>query len=785
MGIIVLLALLCGVSSSQDIPLVEGEAIAGVYKDLNQIRMDLVEHSLLQGKLFKDEKLLDIGSAEWGPIEIRKGEKFRVDCYLHFEVDSDQEKVMILEAGGHSHVFVNGTPRMGNPHYGVSDEGRVPIPVKLKEGTNHLLFLVRKGNGFKATLKPVEKEVSLSFVNKSKWEPTLPSLISGRKYSGWGGVDIINAGDRLTGLKILARVGDREVETSIHPIHEHSISRASFRIKAPASNKATLHLELKNSEEVLDSLEVPLEVVNPKAKRVVIRKTFRSSVDGSIQSYRITPAKNPEGAGILVACHDSGRGTKDICDMLPRKKWCHIVAPMNRRPIGFSYEDWGRLDVLEALEDAKRQLPHDPKKIYICGLGMGGHGAWAFMAWYPGMFAAGGPSGGYLSIWDLEEPKLNFRSSRTGEILWRSCSQSRIKQLWMGNLSKTPVYVLHGQLDRTVRVHWSRRAVKLLKGHPNLKYHEEKGASHRWKRDGIPFMACVNWPQMFKFLRKQQIGTGEKISFTTANPGVSSQCHWVGIEQQKKFHKRSKVTASKDGDSARVTTTNVQALWVDAIGTVRLDKQSFEVSGKAWFRKKGGKWSPGRPPQSEKSSLRTGPFKEAFTNEAVLVYGTQGSDEESKANFEAARFHQETFFYHGNGNFPLIPDEEYKPGYGNIILYGNSRTNSAWEGLLGGSPVQVGSTVKVRNKRELTGDLAVLLVRPKPGCDTSLVGVVSGTTAKGMRMAGMFPIFTAGIGYPDLVIADISMLDKENGNVKFAGFFGNDWSVENGEFVGE
>ena len=34
-----------------------------------------------------------------------------------------------------------------------------------------------------------------------------------------------------------------------------------------------------------------------------------------------------------------------------------IVAPTNRRPRGFNWEDWGRLDALEVLEIAKNSFP--------------------------------------------------------------------------------------------------------------------------------------------------------------------------------------------------------------------------------------------------------------------------------------------------------------------------------------------------------------------------------------------------------------------------------------------
>ena len=68
-----------------------------------------------------------------------------------------------------------------------------------------------------------------------------------------------------------------------------------------------------------------------------------------------------------------------------------IVAPTNRRRYGFDWQDWGRLDALEAL-DWMSTPEIDPDRIYLTGHSMGGHGTWYLGALYAHRFAAIAPS---------------------------------------------------------------------------------------------------------------------------------------------------------------------------------------------------------------------------------------------------------------------------------------------------------------------------------------------------------------------------------------------------------
>ena len=67
------------------------------------------------------------------------------------------------------------------------------------------------------------------------------------------------------------------------------------------------------------------------------------------------------------------------------------------------------------------------------------------------------------------------------------------------------------------------------------------------------------------------------------------------------------------------------------------------------------------------------------------------------------------------------------------------------------------------------------------GAPSGAVAVVAGTGDAGTRLVRTMPYWVSGIGYPDLIVFGADMLDGNPQGVRAAGFFGNDWSVENGE----
>ena len=127
----------------------------------------------------------------------------------------------------------------------------------------------------------------------------------------------------------------------------------------------------------------------------------------------------------------------------------------------------------------------------------------------------------------------------------------------------------------------------------------------------------------------------------------------------------------------------------------------------------------------------------------MLVYGTRGTAEETAWAFAKARYDAEAFWYRGNGSLDVLPDTAFDPATERdrgVILYGSADTNAAWKALLSESPVQVRRGAARIGDREIAGDdLACLFLRPRPGSDRALVGVVA-AWIPAMRASNVQPV---------------------------------------------
>jgi len=133
---------------------------------------------------------------------------------------------------------------------------------------------------------------------------------------------------------------------------------------------------------------------------------------------------------------------------------CLVVAPQCAET-----EMWTTLDkaepstqlllAVEVVEDVRRRLSVDARRIYVAGQSMGGFGAWSLVASYPRRFAAAVPvcGGG-------DEAKAPA-------------------------LARENIWAFHGELDRAVGVERSRTMIAAIRrAGGNPRYTEYKGEGH-------------------------------------------------------------------------------------------------------------------------------------------------------------------------------------------------------------------------------------------------------------------------------------------------------------------
>ena len=722
--------------------------------------------------------------------------------YAFATIDAPSAGPAVLDARGHSVVHVNGVPRGGDPY----NFGNLRLPIELVEGPNEFLFRVgrgklqarlldapRSGDG---TVRPV------AFMNV---DDTLPDLVVNTPVEAWAGLVIANFTEDWTPkFTISTRSPDGMQTPSFIPgIPPMSVRKIPVRLRATPPTETgkldfTIDLLEPGVAEPVDRRTVQLQVRSPEETR---RVTFRSNIDGSVQYYGLTPADwNPETIGrpgIIMTLHGAGVEARRQAGCYAPKDFAHVVAPTNRRKFGFDWEDWGRLDAMEVLQHVKKTLNTDGRRQWLTGHSMGGHGTWQIGAHKPHLFAAIAPSAGWTSFESYTGGGTN-PTDDIGRLLKRTASPSDTLAL-KRNYDQLGVYVLHGDADNNVPVSEARNMREALADHPDFAYHEQEGAGHWWGNQ------CVDWPPLIDFLKDRSLPPEprEFVDFTTVSPGLSGRSGGIEVTSQKTPLLPSRVVARRDMEKGmlEINTENVNQLSLQpgmqgSSWNFIIDGQKINLTpeqrqrldyGPPFFELRNGRWkmvlafNPGH-----KNPRRYGPFKSAFTNNMVFVVGTAGTDEETRRNTAKAIFDAETFLYRGNGSVQVIPDVEFNPEYRearNVILYGNADTNRAWSALLPKARLHVDRTgVTIGDHRIEGDDLAVLAVQPYEVSNNTLIGIVAGTGPRGMRLTEQLPYFVSGVHYPDVTVIAPDMLEKGEAGIQAVGFFGNNWTVEDGEF---
>ncbi len=754
---------------------------------------------------------------KWKEINVDKTNSFNGSnlrsSYVYLTYKSSSEKKVLFEASGHSLLLINGLPHEGD-HY---DFGYNLIPVQLKKGTN--IFIMKVGRFPRIRARLLKTHRDIEFTTR---DLTFPDLLTEEPGEYHAAIRIINNTDNwLKNYAILSEVLGSEISSDIPNIAPMSVRKVPFKIKTTSGMEVdksfNLHLALKNNKGKL--IVSQKTNINSKSKFKKHKKTFISDIDGSVQYYSVAPSTdhNTKSQSFFLSVHGASVEAVNQANAYEQKDWGNLVAPTNRRPFGFAWEDWGRLDALEVLADAKDIFKPDPKRIYLTGHSMGGHGTWYLGATYPDKFAAIAPCAGYPDLLlyrngflskmlemplerlkkmgftakDVERLKTEYIPTQVENMIKRAGTPSRTLQL-IRNYLHFGVYVLHGEIDNVVPTDIARDMRKRLGTyHDDFSYYEYPNGKHWYGNHS------VDYPPLFDFFKYRTIKDAKdikKLEFFTGSPGVSATSNFITIHQQEKPFEVSSFKFDKE-KGVNITTKNISLLEVDmkdqsdTIQKIQIDTTVLQISPKSkiFLKKNNGVWEvTSSPSLKEKGPHRNGGFKDAFRNNMVFVYATKGSVEENDWYYNRARFDAETFWYRANGSIEMVKDIDFKPAKypnRNIIIYGNKNNNRAWDKLLKNSPIQVtNNEVRFGNKK-LSGDQwGMYFIVPRPDSDFASIGVVTATGEKGRKAAYMNHYLVNGTTFPDVLLFDDRVLLDGESKVKCAGFFGNDWSIENGDF---
>lgn len=730
------------------------------------------------------------------------------------EYAADQNERVLISAEKVGGFLINGERYFGDP-YGHS---YVLVPAIFKKGLNRILVRVGGGGPTAFTFSWMPAAAPLMVNTK---DAMVPDLILGQNMEGWAGIPVVNtSAETIRGVKLV--FGGEEpfakTEAAVPELPPFSV------LKVPILMKTSR--EVREEDETGDgTLETTIAVVGPGSHggplAFRVRKpdqsfhvTFRSKTDASVQKYAVLPPEKFDPGktyALIVTAHGAGVDADGQVDAYTPKDWAILVAATNTRPFGFDWQDWGRLNLLETIDQVKHRFHIDENRVYLTGHSMGGHGTWYNALNSADLFAAFGPSAGWTSFQYYVPFTLrrgNLYMPPDLKAIWERAMREDNVPLFVENAHNLPAYVIQGGKDDNVPPMHARWMVGLMRdlGQEAI-YYERPGAAHWWDDPKTPGADCVNWPELMAFFQSHLRNPKPKsVVLRTNNIALNNHAYWVTIDQMDVLYDDTRVEAHVTGPSTvRVDAQNVGQLSLDLRGLVKPGDICVSINGSmictkwdgdepAVFHKSGYAYLPGPAdvPALHKSADFFGPMKRAYFSPFVLVYGTTGGDEMTHVNQRAAVVDSQYWWWRANGYAPVLPDSEVTDAIErdyNLILYGGPETNSVTARLDPRLPIHVTHSGVTLGRRTLTGPgLAVRFVYPNLSLRGSgateatpssprLVLVIAGTDAAGMRLAPQANLMYSGAGYPDFIVFDSTIKTKAWGGFLAAGFFDNAWQI--------
>jgi pimeloyl-ACP methyl ester carboxylesterase len=741
--------------------------------------------------------------------------------YFYGEIDIEEQSRALVFAGRVGAFILNGTSFPGS----VYGDKAFKIPVILKKGTNRILVKVAGFGDHRFTLKFLPAPAPVIAITKDATVPDIEEfgvlnstfrIPHSQLEGGWVGIPIMNTTSKRL-KNIILTVGDqKKTISSLMPLSV---------LKIPI---------------YLDRLDTTLTVIvgtpdsgHPFKDRITLRKrnpgdsfkaTFLSKIDHSCQYYAVLPPKEYDPSrlySLIVTLHGAGVEATGQVDAYTQKDWAFIVAPTNRRRFGFDWQDWGRLDALEVLEEIKKIYPIDEYRIYLTGHSMGGHGTYHIGLAHPDLFAAIAPSAGWTTF-QLYVPWFLQKSSLYASPRQIACRDHVLREdlvpLYLENAGNLPVYILQGGSDDNVPPVHGRLSARILEelGYKYI-YNEVPGKGHWWNDKDTPGVDCVDLPALMEFFQTRARDPYPKqVHFRTVDLGQSNRNGWVEINQQEVLYQDSRIDAKRDSQSVDIRVENIHMFTLHLRSTVpgsfKTGTITFNINGETFsyrfekegyviFRKKGTSWTLKSEKKIKDARVKTprkyGPIKQAYSSPFILVYGTQNEsstgDPESSSGQELpllhhARLQSLAWWLRANGFVEIIPDTEvtqhHMENY-NLILFGGAERNWITKMIAPKLPIVIKEDKIIFGKKELyvsdIDGMNLQMIYPNPLNPKRFILLLAETNPKSESTSGglsRIGTLYSGAGLPDFILFDETVRDKGWGGILACGFFNQDWKID-------
>jgi len=494
--------------------------------------------------------------------------------YAQLELNEASPRRLVARVDRGLQIYLNGRRQPGD----IYGSGRMRVPLVTRAGYNLIVIRAFRQPSVGLAVTPDELHINPR-------DLTLPDLVTGDSGELWIGAAVLNLSERPI-FDLVARVeGNQAFESTavVHPaIAAGAVTQVAFRLQPARPFPHRRQTESLDIDLVLESHELS----NGYRRRITrtitttgttYRRTFRSPVDGSVQYYAVVPPRDfdPQRRyAMVLSLHGAAVEALGQARSYAAKDWAYVVAPTNRRPFGFDWEEWGRFNALASLDHAMASFRLDPTQVYLTGHSMGGHGTWHVGVTTPGRFAVLGPSAGWSSF-----QTYTGRAMPSGPF-GRARAHSTTND-YLENLEQRAVYIIHGSADDNVPVREGRDMFRLVSMvTDDVDYHEQPGAGHWWNGPRSAGVDCGDWPPLFDLMQRRRLDPLEAgFTFRSPAPSYSPRHSFVSIESANTPYEDVAVTSTRSGDRVVLTTENVRSLSVDGSALESIGVRSVEVDG--------------------------------------------------------------------------------------------------------------------------------------------------------------------------------------------------------------
>jgi len=534
----------------------------------------------------------------------------------------------------------------------------------------------------------------------------------------------------------------------------------------------------------------------------------------ALESCNFTDGKLP----VLLALHGAGLEADDemvrhaldpIADICAWVLFPTGVTPWS----GDDWHTWGLADVEAAIDAISEWIEHnswtgpgvDTNRWLVIGHSNGGQGTWHILTHRPDKVAAAAPVSGYSSIQNYVPYHFWHPADPMKTAVVQASLGSYRYELLLGNTKDIPIMQQHGSADDNVPAYHSRLMHQLLPQSDSAStYHEMEGKPHYW--DGV-----MTTQPLSDFIRHHLVpeadrdGNATKIrrsfTITTMNPADTGSLHGMRILELTVPGQLGKIEVNLEGShDYTVYTSNIRMLEITAQAidghTIFVDDDVIDLNTEGGDISvieltSEGKWiisssnknnslpasRKGRQLGSVDSILRT---KGAFQ---IVQHPSQHNEAVSRVALQISRNLCQYF----------SADTEITANMSKAI---NDRTGNVISIFLGvGIPQQASGAeaaphgIKIYRDRIETKDargskrtykswgkgLAAIYLRPL--LDERLELVVWGVDEASLRIAARLVPLMTGVGVPDFVIADSTMLWKGVEGTLAMGFLDENWQA--------